>query len=503
VYTCHKSAALIFILELTYPESPLERYLLHVEDFPTLLIAGLGGVYSTLPRLLPSLQSRRGSVTHTNDLDIFLALIAFLETIIRKCPSETLKSIVLQKFRIMFLDGLLAKSLIESSEFDGSAIALTVYTLRTLNFISEPRITAQFAEALLEEKDKGPELLLTVKDILIHRLSSVSEVLVIANLRLLQVLLTRHCHVVLPLLIGNSSSPNTLMSSPRFFPNKSVSNVDNNNIIDVEHHLCNVSRYFGLLPPLAGQTDTVLGYQNSFAAYQQDAEACVTLNSFRILNKSQTNTELEDLKLNNVLTKSFSADSNIDILSPISEPESVKLSLPLLSRICSACHDYTISKILDMWAAFFSHSMEVNLALSGVVAAFASVPDPAIYMALFSADIIFLSSNDHVSEIPEVELPRRSLYTILVSLMAEVESKKSSMSKTSFDITFTKKKSYLVESGCGSGLVNRQASIGVIDLEDEFYKNVVVLEESIKELVSILQAHMAVGGESLKYILKI
>lgn len=177
--------------------------------------------------------------------------------------------------------------------------------------------------------------------------------------------------------------------------------------------------------------------------------------------------------------------------------------------------DATLRKLMVKFGNFFSHSYEINLALTGVFAQLAVAPIPLLYMYLFSADILLGSSYT-------------SIYSILIQLRREVEERRSSIanfdsllaSTKAFMFQDTTNKPSLMSMGGGdwlrkgsplptpppplktpasAGFISDTA-VGELDLDAEFLKNVVVLEECVKELLAILVLHGSSDYDQICYI---
>ncbi|KAJ3313307.1 hypothetical protein HDU76_002689 [Blyttiomyces sp. JEL0837] len=183
---------------------------------------------------------------------------------------------------------------------------------------------------------------------------------------------------------------------------------------------------------------------------------------------------------------------------------------PIREMMLDLSKDATLRKFIVKVTNFFSHSYEINLALTGVVARLAAAPIPILYMYLFSADIL-LGPN------------YTSLFTVLIRLRREVEERRTTIPNFEEALANTREQMFKAPSPTASSSAlkatpssvsggpvdwlkerrDRETSSsptadnvshispwgGDLDLDGEFLKNVVVLEETVKELLAILVLH--------------
>ncbi|KAJ1948977.1 hypothetical protein FBU59_001350, partial [Linderina macrospora] len=240
----------------------LERFILDDSGFAPLLAASLGALYSQLPRSLtlsaspaaivpesfPSytadLQNAiessifaasgarernedRGTVSSTNPefrsrLAWFAQLLGFIQDVLFRCPSAAICNEVLHHLTEHFLKAILYPSLLESSDTDGSCIAVMVYLELMLSTARHEDLAAAIMEFLTEEPNAPPPdqqgscLPFTLRDLIYTNLqSTVSNDAVIAALNLLRLVLSKHCRYTSRLMelekITPSSSSNVWM----------------------------------------------------------------------------------------------------------------------------------------------------------------------------------------------------------------------------------------------------------------------------------------------------
>ncbi|KAH6590820.1 hypothetical protein BASA61_005107 [Batrachochytrium salamandrivorans] len=146
----------------------------------------------------------------------------------------------------------------------------------------------------------------------------------------------------------------------------------------------------------------------------------------------------------------------------------------------------------------FSHSMQINLAMTGVLQQLVMAPYPVLYTSLVDGDATLHD--------PETIAP--SLYHVITRLLGEIDDRRGSMSD--FDAQLSECKDRLLYSGSSrdeSEWLKHEERIsgkpvgghsGDLDLDYEFLRNVVVLEEFIKELLAAIVTR---GGLEYDHIL--
>ncbi|CAM0136996.1 hypothetical protein VKS41_008147 [Umbelopsis sp. WA50703] len=144
---------LLFLMEMATGQ--LADFILE-SDFATIMAAGLGALYSQLPRKLvvkeetdlangtvsfllgsvpdDALGSPFGIDIETSNsedfrsrLDSFLKLLDFCQDVLTRCPSVEISMSLLQNIRSIFLENILYPSILECSDTDGSAVAVISY----------------------------------------------------------------------------------------------------------------------------------------------------------------------------------------------------------------------------------------------------------------------------------------------------------------------------------------------------------------------------------------
>ncbi|KAI8810376.1 Retinoic acid induced 16-like protein-domain-containing protein [Cladochytrium replicatum] len=446
--------ACLIILEFVHPQSDLEIYILQ-SDFPRMVDAGLGGLYAQLPARLPAGYNSFGSnsnVTNSfalssfrEDLDSFLQLWMFAQDVFTRCPSTAIRDALISKLSSSFFNLIVHPSIQGASDFDGSTVATFFYLQEMVRTATESdELSKLLCEFLMgsEEDDAGltewaegidekgervrkdeageaephldeenSEFRLHVRDILLSKLNSLSEEVVTATLRLIHSLLSQQSHNALHLII--EKLPRTQEDGSSGLK------------LDIQQHLAIVSKYFAMLPPdqMDGETP------QSLESYIHDAADMLAAH-----NRSNQSFRTPSVLVSSPTAKSASP------LSPAA-PGNVHNAENFKDQMRAIGSDSTLRKLLIKFSTFFSHSYQINLALTGVLSQLASEPEPLLYMYLFSAESFLdppsglpkevesRSSRDgtapsNAAEVHETDY--RSFYSILVQLMHEIDKKKES-----------------------------------------------------------------------------
>ncbi|KAI8324624.1 hypothetical protein GQ54DRAFT_256121, partial [Martensiomyces pterosporus] len=269
--------SLLFLLELATTEimastggsTALERFILEDSGFAAILSATLGALYSQLPRsvtisagpaavvpesfpsysadlqnaiessIFTSSSGARGSLdrwpedrgavsTSTPEfrarLASFAHLLGFIQEVLYRCPSQSICDEVLKNMRNNFLQAILYPSLLESSDTDGSSVAVMRYLEAMLQVARHESLVSTIMDFLTEESSAADVhsasssttassspgasqqqaqattraepmyLPFTLRDLIHTNMqSSVSSDAVISALNLLRLILSKHC----------------------------------------------------------------------------------------------------------------------------------------------------------------------------------------------------------------------------------------------------------------------------------------------------------------------
>ncbi|KAJ3156931.1 hypothetical protein HDU86_003466 [Geranomyces michiganensis] len=509
-------------------------------DFVIVVTAGLGGLFSQLPALLPAdaiTEGRRrhggrqgyATVTFARDVESLQGLVAFAQGVVTRWPDDdALAGGILRGFRRVFLDHAVKPQLMTASDFDGTTVAVLFY-LRKMFAAVAPRseIAEVIIRFLLDAEEGADEVApssrgareglsdhtdrtdndveLQVRDVLISKLNSLSEPVVTDTLRLFHLMLLNHPTLALPLLVDaidmpaqhplTAATPSTL-TSPVLPPVVRA--------LDPEQQSTVVREWFALIDRAGGGNATAATdcFETSLDAYLADAERAVAAYN----DKDETNTSRQSIK-------------------PTSPAR--------LDR------DPTLHKLLDKTATFFSQTPGINLALTGVLAHLAASAHLAPY--LFAADHIFPLAAERngngdggCDDEDDVASPQRraSLHTTIAGLNAEVDARRAAMGEEAFEARMAlaiaddvdeeqerararigagRRGSSTAAGGGGSTAAGGDPWRGTDYygsgaetrddiVERQWWKNVLVLNEFAKEMVALLIVSDGIGQQHIDFV---
>ncbi|KAI8068120.1 Retinoic acid induced 16-like protein-domain-containing protein [Gilbertella persicaria] len=363
-------------------------------DFATIMAAGLGALYSQLPRKLivkdedeinqttssyllgqdldprsfPSDEAGAelsSSASFKYRLDSFLKLVEFCQDILLRCPHEAISKRLLVCIQMIFVENILYPSILECSDHDGSSVAVVSYIDLMLQTIQQPDLAHVVVgyltgEPCLEDPTLGDHPMsayaaaerYTLKDLILSRLSSVSQPTVIATLKLLKTLVVKHCsyadHVV-------STVPDTTEPS-----------------MIVSHHLKEIELYFGLVSamhPTHAEDRLVLGYEH----YLNDVESAFDSNPCYhhllhpdALKKPKKTSKSEKRRSFKYGQQQYSDTPPKRLLVVVVPEHRGRKRIPSTDRL--------MHRLLDLLSHFLAQSSELNLALTSVISALALCP---------------------------------------------------------------------------------------------------------------------------------
>ncbi|KAH0354640.1 hypothetical protein KCU81_g887, partial [Aureobasidium melanogenum] len=249
---------LLYIFEAVSNSTHLEDWIIE-SDLPTLMASGLGALYSQLSRELSILHDHDRlpmilalsdyidaqqvsstenifSPTHATHMATFLSHLAFWQDVLEHCKSESVKTTLLDHFRVLFLQQLLYPSLLQSSDTDGgSSVAVLTYLSNIFESLDHPDLTRMVLQYLLaipetkqsepvsptvqrrqstlmlltqsgNDEDKLEPTLFSLVDLVLNGIRSHNPQTVVAALKLSSIMLTRHrSYTTLTLLQSKST----------------------------------------------------------------------------------------------------------------------------------------------------------------------------------------------------------------------------------------------------------------------------------------------------------
>ncbi|KAI8983567.1 Retinoic acid induced 16-like protein-domain-containing protein [Pilobolus umbonatus] len=409
---------LLFLMEMAVDQ--LGEFILE-SDFTSIMAAGLGALYSQLPRKLvikdeseinstpasyllgqdldprsfPSELGveRSNSEQFKYQLDSFLKLLEFCQDVLTRCPNGAISEKLLQCVKMIFLENILYPSIMECSDIDGSSVAVVSYIEVILQTIHQPDLAEVIVGFLMgtdsddtnsgksnrnsistvDKHNMSPYFTaverFTLKDLIFTRLNSSSQPTVIATLKLLRTLITKHCR-----------SANKLLS---IIPEERN---DGNPSAIISHHIREIDFYFSLISSGdSGNRDDILtlGYED----YLRDLELNIENDCCFQNSRHQTGVRishmhnpqnLSSLKSKRRRSFKYGQREGISSISSLLKDDEY-----LSHRQNNAQHlyrhriqpsDTLIQILLRLLSHFFAQSSELNLALTGVISSLAMCP---------------------------------------------------------------------------------------------------------------------------------
>ncbi|KAL7333401.1 hypothetical protein PS15p_202305 [Mucor circinelloides] len=413
---------LLFLMEMATDQ--LGDFILE-SDFATIMAAGLGALYSQLPRKLiikdekeinstaasyllgqdldpRSYPSDEFGVEQSNSaqfkyqLDSFLKLLEFCQDVLLRCPNNAISERLLQCIRGIFMENILYPSILECSDADGSSVAVISYIDLILQIVQQQDLASVMVGFLMEETDDEEQIVqklmmatptsfggvelgfkstnyftaaerFTLKDLIFTRLKSSSQPTVIATLKLLRTLIVKHCRFSDRLL---STVPDTKAHDEQVPPSTNVS-----------HHIREIQFYFSLISAIDHvHADDILtmGYED----YLEDVKTTIEQDvCYQDLLESSCDNQQQLYKKpsssKSERRRSFKYGQRAGVsheeihhqhqqsILPNTQP-------PVRQRIRST--DTLLQLLLGLLSHFFAQSSELNLALTSVISALALCP---------------------------------------------------------------------------------------------------------------------------------
>ncbi|KAG0362028.1 hypothetical protein BG005_006840 [Podila minutissima] len=434
---------LLFLMELA--TGSLGEYILDSE-FTSLVSAGVGALYSQLPRKLlvrggPSTinsmvgtlndrappeatPSRRANIELSTStdfqsrLDAFLKLLEFCQDVMMRCPNSEIVAALLATFKTVFLENILYPSILECSDTDGSSVAVISYIDLILQVLEHEALVDLVVGFLMasdedetsvkapaEEGDAFAEVQnpqttspyfmatgrFTLKDLVLSRLKSRSQPTVIATLKLLNTVITRHCKYSLKLL---SIQPDDRATSFRGVPDFSQDLRGEGDLTMINHHVHELDLFYALISTI-NPHNTAEIFCNGYESYLRDAEGSVETHQCFLRGKESDNQttpgQLSVLERKKQRRRSMKYGHRMDLPEDLSGDafirEQEKNTDAMATMSCCGkpgshpvpMHrllpsDPLLQILLGTLSHFFAHSVELNLALTGVITSLAVCP---------------------------------------------------------------------------------------------------------------------------------
>ncbi|RIB11256.1 Retinoic acid induced 16-like protein [Gigaspora rosea] len=437
---------LLFIIELK--DEQLGEFILE-SDFAQIMAAGLGALYSQLPRKLMVKNSSGGLTNATllgfggdntsaelerlhsngivisssrefkNQLDSFLKLLEFCQDVLNICPNVDISLALLQNVKSIFLENILYPSILECSDTDGSAVAVISYIdiiMQTLeqeelvdvvvgflmdsdgddedfwkqpiaNKIAKRQSTINLFEGIDSNAIKSSPYFtaigrFTLKDLIFSRLRSSSQQTVIATLKLLHTVISKHCRYSLKLLNIELDENATCFPRPNYLyedPSNEThgSSFAQPKLTTISHHLKELDLFFSLITAIDPTPQNMEIFTNGYDSYVRDAEMIIEADACYINGLDVEWTEDGPTRPNSkkscrqrFLTYSQSKNGKKGASKGMSAVPKHRLNPT--DRLNPG--DSLIQLLVGTLRNFFAHSPELNLVLTGVLSALAICP---------------------------------------------------------------------------------------------------------------------------------
>ncbi|KAF9925474.1 hypothetical protein FBU30_004754 [Linnemannia zychae] len=457
---------LLFLMELA--TGSLGEYIMEL-GFTSFLSAGVGASYSQLPRKLLvrggpnninsmvgtlndrvppaeliNLQRANIEVSTSPDfqsrLDAFLKLLEFCQDIMMRCPNSEIVAALLVSFKSVFLENILYPSILECSDMDGSSVAVISYIDLILQVLEHEALVDLVVGFLMASDDESSDTKLptatddafaeiqnpqgtspyfmatgrfTLKDLILSRLKSRSQPTVIATLKLLNTVITRHCKYSLKLL---SIQPDSKATSFRESPDQSDSMDAESTMIN--HHVHELDLFYALISTI-NPHNTAEIFCNGYESYLRDAEGTIETHQCFLQKKDRSETKPGQLsvmeqkkqrrrsmkygqKMN--LPDDLSGDAFIREQEKATQVMSVQACCDKKHPIPMHCllpSDPLLQILLGTLSHFFAHSVELNLALTGVITSLAVCPYRSLegWLMFKTSEISKLTNEDDRSDV--------------------------------------------------------------------------------------------------------
>ncbi|KAI9020076.1 Retinoic acid induced 16-like protein-domain-containing protein [Phycomyces nitens] len=434
---------LLFLMEMATEQ--LGDFILE-SDFASIMAAGLGALYSQLPRKLmvndedeinsssasyllgqdrhPRLENlssaeQSNSKEFKLQLDSFLKLLEFCQDVLTRCPHREISVRLLQSVRSIFLENILYPSILECSDMDGSSVAVISYIDLILQTLQQDALAEVVVGFLMNEEDQIIESRLrengifllaglsldvpkpspyfttverfTLKDLIFTRLQSNSQSTVVATLKLLKTLIVKHCRYSLQLLaIEPDIDPKD--ESDGKTPSTWIS-----------HHIREMTLYFSLVSAIDSRPNTLtLGYEEYLQDVEQSLECdcCYQRFTDKLPSQDPQTTSKSERR------RSFKYGDWQGRVSHERHPiRNLYQSHNKVVRHRIKPADPLLQILLSLLSHFFTQSSELNLALTSVVAALATCPYRSLEGWISfresdqtTADDVLVLDRDHVNE---------------------------------------------------------------------------------------------------------
>ncbi|CAG8446264.1 1762_t:CDS:2 [Ambispora leptoticha] len=456
---------LLFIMELAI-DPQLGEFILD-SDFATIMSAGLGALYSQLPRKL-MVKSSSGGLTNATllgsgdttsteldrlrqggievssspqfilQLDSFLKLLEFCQDVLNRCPNPDISLELLKNIKTIFLENILYPSLMECSDTDGSSVAVISYIDIILQTLEQEELVDVVVGFLMDSdsddedfwnkkstmKQKRQSTInpfagvetssitsppyftargrFTLKDLIFTRLKSTSQQTVIAALKLLHTVISKHCRYSLKLLNIELDENATCFPRPNYLENfedfgaDSLTNTPK--LTTISHHSRELDKFFSLVTTIDPKQNMKI-FINGYDCYVRDAEAIIEADLCYRNGQDVEWTEEGPIKPRG------SKNTRQPILTYRNERKNGKKDfdkgMSAVPKHRLIPNDSLLQILIGTLSSFFAHSPELNLALTGVISALAVCPYRSLEGWLVFSGADRLDNSESIMRAPE------------------------------------------------------------------------------------------------------
>ncbi|KAK9761517.1 hypothetical protein K7432_013525 [Basidiobolus ranarum] len=408
--------ALLFLMDIT--NSGLRDFIL-TGDFCAIIAAGLGGFYSQLPRKLvvdssvdsvpldtkapSSNEVQSNEISNSPEfqmiLESFLKYLDFTQEVLVRCSSGSICNSLLENTKSLFLENILYPSLLECSDVDGSAVAVITYLDVLIQYVQNTELNdmivaylvnsdlAKFPDSIFHtdtrdqpgitvneqttSMDIPPLLPYNMKDLIFSNLRSTSQPAVIAALKLLKTMLTRHCIYTLNFLSIEFTSTQEEPTNSK-------------GITPVTDHLRVLNRYLSLISlidPSHEKETSVKGYGQYLldAGTSMDDHERFHRDNIAHIHPENPSTVRKAKRHARTMSVRY---SNLEVTKNSPEENPAEVSALLLQNVGNCglykhkikSTDPMMHILIGLLSGFFGQSCELNLAVTGVLIAVVSCP---------------------------------------------------------------------------------------------------------------------------------
>lgn len=408
---------LLFLMEMATHQ--LGDFILE-SDFATIMSAGLGALYSQLPRKLiikddSEINSTPASYLLGQDLDVrmypseelgveqsnseqfkyqldsFLKLLEFCQDILIRCPNDAISERLLQCIRMIFLENILYPSILECSDIDGSSVAVVSYIDLILQTVQQQDLATVIVGFLMDNQDDdvedGPAHKLTspisptahnlFAGVEFDRFKSSPYFTAAERFTLKDLIFSRLKSSSQPTVIATLKLLKTLIVKHCRFANRLLSTCpdtthDRSDPVPstiISHHIREIELYFSLVSAIdQAHADDILalGYENYLydIELQMNRDTCFQRATQHVETYISSKTEKR---------RSFKYGQQRASVVP-QQPQTHNSNVTQRQRHRIRPTDTLIQILLGLLSHFFAQTPELNLALTGVISALAICP---------------------------------------------------------------------------------------------------------------------------------